>query len=404
MPAGEGALVGSQVGGRALEHHPASVVTCAGAEVDDPVGVGHHRLVVLDHDDRPARLDQPVEQAEQVLDVGEVEPGGRLVEHEDAAPPAQMGGQLESLTFATGQGRQRLTKAEVPQPDVDESGKDLLRRRGRGVTVAVTLAAPAEEPFRLGDRHGEHLGDVPSAQRVLQHLRLKPPALAHLARGGHARHDAQVGVEDAGAFTLGTGTVGVGAEQRRLDVVGRGEGLADRVERLGVGGRVAAARPLDRTLIHGDHPVPARQRSVQQRALSRPGDAGDDDEHSQRDIDVDVGQVVRVGTAYLQRLARRPHRRLEDRTVVEVAPGDRVAGSQPLDGALVGDRATRRAGTGPQVDDVVGDGDRLRVVLDDQHGVALVPQTQQQRVHACDVVGVEPDGGLVEHVGDVGQR
>jgi len=33
----------------------------------------HHRLVVvLDHDDRPARVDEGVEQAEQLLDVGEV--------------------------------------------------------------------------------------------------------------------------------------------------------------------------------------------------------------------------------------------------------------------------------------------------------------------------------------------
>ena len=39
-----------------------------GAEVDDPVGVRHDRLVVLDDDDGLAGVDQPVEQAEQVLD------------------------------------------------------------------------------------------------------------------------------------------------------------------------------------------------------------------------------------------------------------------------------------------------------------------------------------------------
>jgi hypothetical protein len=61
-------------------------VAGAGAEVDDPVGVGHHRLVVLDDDDRLARVHQPVEQAEQVVDVGEVQAAGRLVEHVD--PPS----------------------------------------------------------------------------------------------------------------------------------------------------------------------------------------------------------------------------------------------------------------------------------------------------------------------------
>jgi hypothetical protein len=52
---------------------------------------------------------------------------------------------------------------------------------------------------------------------------------------------------------------------------------------------------------------------------------------------------------------------------------------------------------------VVGDGDRLRLVLHHQHGVALVAEAQQQIVHALDVVGVQSDRRLVEDVGDVGQ-
>jgi len=79
----------------------------AGAEVDDPVGVRHDRLVVLDDDHRLARDDQPVEQAEQLLDVGEVEAGGRLVEDVDAAPVAHVGGQLEALPLAAGQRGER---------------------------------------------------------------------------------------------------------------------------------------------------------------------------------------------------------------------------------------------------------------------------------------------------------
>ena len=62
------------------------------------------------------------------------------------------------------------------------------------------------------------------------------------------------------------------------------------------------------------------------------------------------------------------------------------------------------AGAGAEVDDVVGDRDRLRLVLDDQHGVALVAQPQQQVVHPLDVVRVQPDRRLVEDVGDVGER
>jgi hypothetical protein len=62
------------------------------------------------------------------------------------------------------------------------------------------------------------------------------------------------------------------------------------------------------------------------------------------------------------------------------------------------------ARAGAEVDDVVGDRDRLRLVLDDEDGVALVAQAQQQLVHALDVVGVQADRRLVEDVGDVGQR
>src|ERR1700724_2539752 len=81
--AGEGGAGGDEVGGPALEDDPAAVVAGAGAEVDDPVGVRHDRLVVLDDDDRLAGVDEPVEQAEQMLDVGEGEAGGRLVENGD---------------------------------------------------------------------------------------------------------------------------------------------------------------------------------------------------------------------------------------------------------------------------------------------------------------------------------
>src|SRR3972149_1957420 len=48
----------------------------------------------------------------------------------------------------------------------------------------------------------------------------------------------------------------------------------------------------------------------------------------------------------------------------------------------------RRTGAGAEVDDVVGDRDRLRLVLHDEHRVALVPQLQQQVVHPLHVMGV----------------
>jgi hypothetical protein len=61
----------------------------------------------------------------------------------------------------------------------------------------------------------------------------------------------------------------------------------------------------------------------------------------------------------------------------------------------------RRAGA--EVDDVVGDRDRLRPVLDREDGVALVAQPQQV-VHPPDVMRVKPGRRLVEDVGHVGGR
>ncbi|MNW65177.1 hypothetical protein D3C74_435330 [compost metagenome] len=81
-----------------------------------------------------------------------------------------------------------------------------------------------------------------------------------------------------------------------------------------------------------------------------------------------------------------------------------VARAQPVDRALEADGAPVPPGSRADVDDVVRDRDRLGLVLHDEDRVALVPQLEQQRVHALDVVRVQPDGRLVEHIGDVGER
>src|SRR5512132_3367527 len=51
---GEGGAGGDEVVRCALEDDPTAVVAGAGTKVDDPVGVRHDRLMVLDDDDRRA--------------------------------------------------------------------------------------------------------------------------------------------------------------------------------------------------------------------------------------------------------------------------------------------------------------------------------------------------------------
>ncbi len=242
------------------------------------------------------------------------------------------------------------------------------------------------------------------AEAVLQHRRVEALPLAQLAGGGHAGHDPEVGVDHAGAVAVRAGALGVGAEQGRLHAVGLGERLADRLEQAGVGGRVAPPRTADRALVDRHHPVAAGDRAVDQRALAGARHAGHDGQHAEGDVDVDIAQVVGRRPADLQRPRRRAHRRLQRRPVVEVAAGQRPARAQPVEAALEHDLATGGTGARAEIDDVVGDRDRLRLVLHDEHGVALVAQLQQQRVHPRDVVRVQADRRLVEDVGDVGER
>jgi hypothetical protein len=106
---------------------------------------------VLDDDDRVAGLDEPVQDLEQLLDVGEVEAGRRLVEDVErlaGRAPRQLGRQLHPLRLAAGQRRRRLAEVDVAEADVVERLQ--LRRR---------LRARAEELERLLDGHLEDLGD-----------------------------------------------------------------------------------------------------------------------------------------------------------------------------------------------------------------------------------------------------
>ena len=102
----------------------------AGTDVDDPVGVGHHGLVVLDDDDRLAGVDEAVEQAEEVLHVGEVQAGGGLVEDVDVALLPHLRRELEPLALAAGQGGQRLAERRGSPGPRRRAGRGSSPRRG----------------------------------------------------------------------------------------------------------------------------------------------------------------------------------------------------------------------------------------------------------------------------------
>src|SRR5438445_6395272 len=65
---------------RADGDHLAARLAALRPEVDDPVGLLDHVEVVLDHEHRVPGVDEPLQHLEQLLDVGEVQTRGRLVE------------------------------------------------------------------------------------------------------------------------------------------------------------------------------------------------------------------------------------------------------------------------------------------------------------------------------------
>ena len=103
-----------------------------------------------------------------------------------------------------------------------------------------------------------------------------------------------------------------------------------------------------------------------------------------------------VGASHLEGARRRPDRGLDRRAVVEVFAGEGAGRAQFVDGTFEHDFTALGPGARPEVHDVVGDRDGLRLVLDDQDSVALVAQLQQQVVHPRDVVWVQADGGFVQ--------
>ena len=196
-----------------------------------------------------------------------------------------------------------------------------------GCSRTATLRIAAEERQRLGDRHVEHLGDVLArAIRAfaadLERLGAIPLAVAVRAAQVHVRQELHLDVLEAvAAAGRAAARAGIEAERARR-VLARlrhrivGEQLAHHVERADVARRIRTRGPADRALVDHDHVVDqlralepielARrlaglalrlaQRLVQhvfdERGLARARHAGDAHQPPQRELHVDVLEIV----------------------------------------------------------------------------------------------------------------
>src|SRR5690606_16282609 len=103
---GKGARMARDLLRRAFRDDHAAAAAALGPEVDDPVGRLDHVEVMLDHDDRIAAVRKPLKDAEQALDIREVQPGRRLVEDIECPSgraPGELRGELYALGFTAGE-------------------------------------------------------------------------------------------------------------------------------------------------------------------------------------------------------------------------------------------------------------------------------------------------------------
>ncbi len=136
--------------------------------------------------------------------------------------------------------------------------------------------------------------------------------------------------------------------------------------------------------------------------LAGAGDAGDGDEQTEGDFDVEAAEVVSLSAAENKLF---PARRAAARGygdgdfAGEVTAGKRVGvGFDFCQGAGGEELAAELASAGAEVEEIVGGAEDVGIMLDDDDGVAEVAEIFEDADEANGVAGVEADGWLVEDI------
>ena len=260
------------------------------------------------------------ERGQQLRDVVEVQAGRRLVEDVEqplAAERRQVRGDLDALRLAARQRRRRLAEPQVAEADLVEhlqAAQHLRRRAEEGrAPRARSCRAPGARScpgsctsstcgLKRMPSHCSH-GTKTSARNCIS-TRTSPSPWHASQRPPGTLNEKWLAVRPRAFASL------VEREQ-----------LADRIERLEIGHRIRARRAADRRLIdqhdvgdvleslelaeRADAPIPVALRAldrgvehvVHERRLARAADAGHAGQRVQRNLDVDVLQVV-LGRAH----------------------------------------------------------------------------------------------------------
>lgn len=396
-------------------------------QIDDPVGGLDDVQIVLDDDYGVAAIPQLVQHLEQLLDVVEVQPRGRLVQDIEGLtgiPLGELPRQLDPLRLAPRQGSGRLAEPDVGEAHIHQ-GLQLARHRRDGV----------EECAGIFHRHVEDLVDVLALVLHLQGLAVVALALADVARHIDIRQEVHLHLDDPIPLTcLAAPPLDVEGETTRLvapgaSLLGAGEQLADRGEQAGIGGRVGSRGTAYGALVYVHHlvqvlqPLDAaiggrgglgrlielsvgdtEQGVIDQGRLAGAGDAGDAGHHPYRQIQIDVAQVVAARPLQFQPLVCEWSTHFRNGDLL--AAGEVVTGQRLGIGDDLLRRPLRDYGTavhpGPRayVEHMVGEADGVLVVLHHYDGVAQIPQVGEGLEQPLVVPLVQADGRLIEHIHD----
>ena len=206
--------------------------------------------IVLDDQHRVTRLHQPLENFNQLVNVGSMEARGGLVQNIDGAArggSGQFRGQLHTLGFAAGEGGAGLAQLDVAQAHIHH-GLDLL----------TDLGDVFEEFQGLVGGHVQHLGNVLALVLDFQRLPVVSCALADFARDVDVRQEVHLdlhqAVAGAGFASAALDVEGetAGAVAADLGVIGGGKEVADVVEEARVSGRIGTGGAADGALVDID--------------------------------------------------------------------------------------------------------------------------------------------------------
>jgi len=169
---------------RAPGHDRPAPLAALRPEVDHAVGGGDQVEVVLDHDHGVAPVHEALEAGDEPSDVGHVEAGRGLVEDVERGAEAgrgELGGELDPLGLAAGEGGCRPVEGEISEAHLPQEGEASVQF---GDDVAGDCRfAPRQR--KAGDEAGRFLhgkggdfGDILPLEPYGKRLGAKPPAPA----------------------------------------------------------------------------------------------------------------------------------------------------------------------------------------------------------------------------------